>query len=103
MAIHTANPSIQSTQNTHAAAEQALSGANPTRVITGLKSVTGFSATIKRNTAPGDGTSVLTYDVNTQEPGTVLVYAWTNTGGTDPTLVASSGTETFGWVAAGTI
>ena len=32
----------------------------------------------------------------------VDVYAWKNTGGTDPTLVASTGVETFYWIATGT-
>jgi hypothetical protein len=34
--------------------------------------------------------------------GTLNVYAWKNTSGTDPTLVASTGTETFDWIAIGT-
>jgi hypothetical protein len=34
--------------------------------------------------------------------GTLNVYGWKNTGGTDPTLVASTGTETFDWIAIGT-
>jgi hypothetical protein len=41
---------------------------------------------------------VLTYDV---AGGTVNVYAWKNPGGTDPTLVASTGTETVGYVIVG--
>ncbi len=77
----------------------ALDGSNPTPVVTGLTTVTGFSATLAGTAAPGDNTSVLTYDIS---GGTVNVYAWKNTGGTDPTLVASTGTETFSWIATGT-
>lgn len=52
----------------------------------------------RRHVAPGDATSVLTYDVS---GGTVNVYAWRNTTGTDPTLVASTGTETFSYQVVG--
>jgi hypothetical protein len=51
--------------------------------------------------APGDSTSVLTSH-NNATPGSLDVYGWKNTGGTDPTLVASTGTETFNWIAIGT-
>lgn len=79
--------------------ETALDGSNPTPVVTGLTTVTGFSATLKGSAAPGVGTSVLTY---TASGGTVSVYAWKPTSNSDPTLIASTGTETFGWVAFGT-
>lgn len=79
--------------------ETALDGSNPTPVTTGLTTVVAFVATLKGTAAPGDNTSVLTADIS---GGTVNVYAWKNTGGTDPTLVASTGTESFYWVAVGT-
>lgn len=78
--------------------ETALDGSNPTPVVTGLTTVVGFTATLKGTAAPGDNTSVLTADISS---GTVNVYAWKNTGGTDPTLVASTGTESFYWIAVG--
>lgn len=78
--------------------EQALDGANPTVINTGLKSIKAVSLALKGSAAPGDGTSVLTYDTS---GGTLSVYAWKNTGGTDPTLVASTGTETFSAIVIG--
>lgn len=79
--------------------ETALDGSNPTPVVTGLTTVTGFVATLKGSAAPGVGTTTLTY---TSSGGTVSVYAWKPTSNADPTLVASTGTETFGWAAIGT-
>jgi hypothetical protein len=79
--------------------ETALDGSNPTPVVTGLSTVTGFSATLKGSGAPGVGTTTLTY---TASGGTVSVYAWKPTSNADPTLIASTGTETFGWTAIGT-
>ena len=75
-----------------------LDGTNPTPITTGLKTLTGFSATLKGSSAPGDNTSVLTATIS---GGVASVYAWKNTSGTDPTLVASTGTEDFFWVATG--
>lgn len=80
------------------AGEVVLDGSNPTPIITGLSSIYGVALTLKGTVAPGDNTSVLTYD---SVGGTVNVYAWKNTGGTDPTLVASTGTETVGYVVMG--
>jgi hypothetical protein len=79
----------------------ALGGSNPTTVVTGLATVVAFVCSIDLAVAPGDSTSVLTSH-NNATPGSVDVYAWKNTGGTDPTLVASTGTETFNWIAIGT-
>lgn len=79
--------------------ETALDGSNPTPVATGLTTVVAFVATLKGTAAPGDNTSVLTADIS---GATVNVYAWKNTSGTDPTLVASTGTESFYWEAIGT-
>lgn len=82
--------------------ETALDGGNPTPVATGLATVIAFTATLKGTAAPGDSTSVLTADI-AGAAGNVNVYAWKNTGGTDPTLVASTGTESFYWIAIGTV
>ena len=78
--------------------EVALDGGNPTPVSTGLTSITAVTLTLKGTAAPGDTTSVVTYDTS---GGTLNIYAWKNTGGTDPTLVASTGTETVGYMALG--
>jgi ABC-type Co2+ transport system permease subunit len=79
----------------------ALDGSNPTPIATGLTTITAACVTLRGTAAPGDNTSVLTVDY-TGSDGTLNVYAWKNTGGTDPTLVASTGTETFDWIAVGT-
>ena len=78
----------------------ALDGSNPTAVVTGLTSISAVTLTLQGSAAPGDSTEVLTYTVS---GGTISVYAWKNTGGTDPTLVASTGTESFSWIATGVI
>lgn len=71
------------------AGEVTLDGANPTPVATDLASVVAATATLKQTTAPGDDPSWLTVDYSLAS-GIVNVYAWKNTGGTDPTLVAST-------------
>lgn len=83
-----------------AAGSTALDGSNPTPVTTGLTTVSYFVPVLQGTSAPGDSTSVLT--VGAKSGGSVDVYAWKNTGGTDPTLVASTGTESFDWIAVGT-
>lgn len=81
--------------------ETALDGSNPTTVVTGLATIVSFVAILKGSAAPGDNTSVLTWNPNAT-PGSADVYGWKNTAGNDPTLVASTGTETFDWIAIGT-
>jgi hypothetical protein len=76
----------------------ALDGSNPTDITTGLTSIDSAVVTIRGSSAPGDNTSVLTTAVS---GGTLSVYAWKNTSGTDPTLVASTSTETIDWIAIG--
>lgn len=78
--------------------QAALDGSNPTNVAHGLTTCVSFVAMLKGTAAPGDNTSVLTANIN---GANVDVYAWKNTGGTDPTLVASTGTESFYWIAVG--
>lgn len=80
--------------------EIALDGSNPTPVPTGLTTVIAFVATLKGSVAPGVGTSVLTAVIGVA--GSVDVHAWKPTSNADPTLVASTGTDTFYWVAIGT-
>lgn len=79
--------------------ETALDGSNPTPVVTGLTTIVAFVAILKGSAAPGVGTSVLTATVSS---GTASVYAWKPTSDSDPTLIASTGTESFYWVAVGT-
>lgn len=77
-----------------------LDGTNPTPVVTGLSTVVSIIAGINGTAAPGDATHVLS--ATTGASGTANVYAWMPTSGTDPTLVASTNTEVFSWIAIGT-
>ncbi len=80
--------------------EQALDGSNPTSITTGLTLIKSAVVALKGTSAPGVGTSILTY---TYSEGTLSVYAWKVTSNSNPTLVASTGTETFSWMVEGTI
>jgi len=77
----------------------ALDGSNPTPVTTGLTTIVSATVSLRGTSAPGVGTSVLTTGVSS---GTLNVYAWKVTGSGDCTLIASTGTETFDWIAVGT-
>ena len=79
--------------------ETALDGSNPTPVTTGLTTCIAFVATLKGSSAPGVGTQKLTAVISS---GDANVYAWKPTGSGDCTLIASTGTESFYWVAVGT-
>lgn len=79
--------------------ETALDGSNPTPVASGLATIVACSLTIKATAAPGVGTSVVTYDTSTS---TLNMYGWKVTGTGDTTLIASTGTDTIGWVCVGT-
>ena len=80
------------------AGEKALDGSNPTAITTPFKTITAVMVMLKGSVAPGLNTSVLTYGVS---GNTVNVYAWKPTGATNPTLIASTGTETFSYVIVG--
>jgi hypothetical protein len=79
--------------------ETALDGSNPTDAATGLATIVACTASIKSTSAPGVGTSTLTY---TTSGATLSLYGWRPTSSSDTTLVASTGTETVGWVCVGT-
>jgi len=79
--------------------ETALDGSNPTPVTPGLATIVACSVSIKATAAPGVGTSVVTYSTSTT---TLNLYGWKVTGTGDATLIASSGTDTIGWVCVGT-
>lgn len=78
--------------------EVALDASNPTDVTTGLVSITSVALTLKGSAAPGVGTSTLTYTVSA---GVLSIFAWKPTSNSNPTLVASTGTETVSWVVTG--
>jgi len=81
--------------------EVTLDGSNPTSVVTGLTKVLGAVASLKSATAPGDDPSWLS--VNYAGTDAQLdIYAWKNTGGSDPTLVASTNSSAVvTWTAWG--
>lgn len=80
--------------------DAALDGGNPTPITTGLSNVHLFGVQLVGSSAPGVGTTLLTYLI--ADAGTVNVYAWKVTGTGDTTLIASTGTDAFRWFAVGT-
>lgn len=84
---------------TRSAAPVALDGTNPTSVAHGLTTCLAVFVQLVGSAAPGVSTSVLTTVINAAN---IDVYAWKPTSATDPTLIASTGTETFNWFAIGT-
>jgi hypothetical protein len=64
-----------------------LDGSNPSTAAHGLTQIYSCAFTDRRSAAPGDEVMFFTY---TTSPTLINLYAWTNTSGTDPTLVASS-------------
>ena len=83
-----------------AAGTLTLDGSNPSTAATGLTSISACTLTMNRSAAPGDEVAVLSY---TASGGTLSAYAWTNTGGTDPTLAASTdNNDVIAWMCQGT-
>ena len=84
--------------------EATLDGSNPTSVTTGLATVVAATVSLKQSTAPGDDPSWLSVNYGGGvTAGQLDIYAWKNTGGTDPTLVASANsTAVVSWIAVGT-
>lgn len=83
-----------------AAGSVVLDGANPTTAATGLTTVSSCTLTPITATALGDNLTALSYTATTP---TMNIYAWTNTSGTDPTLVASTNsTIAVAWMCQGT-
>ena len=81
--------------------EVTLDGSNPTTAVTGLSKVLGATASLKQATAPGDDPSWISVNYSGTD-GNLDIYAWKNTGGTDPTLVASTNsTAVISWIAVG--
>ncbi len=77
----------------------ALGGSNPTTVASGLTTIVAGIACLNATAAPGVSTCVLTTDISTTN---LNVYAWKPTATGDCTLIASTGTENFYWIAVGT-
>lgn len=72
----------------------ALDGSNPTDVVIPKldpgERIKHAQATLNVSAAPGDSTEAVTVVWSGM---TLSIYGWMNTGGTDPTLVASTGTQ----------
>ena len=81
-----------------ASGSQALDGSNPTTISTGLTSISSVNITLQGSAAPGLGTCLITYTIS---GGSINCYAWKPTGSSNPTLIDSTGTETFSWSVAG--
>ena len=82
------------------AGEAALDGSNPTPVDFSAFFSTAVVAVVVNlagATTPGDGTRLVTYSVSGK---TVNFYAW-KAAAADPTLEASTGTDTFSYVVVG--
>ncbi len=76
-----------------------LDGSNPTPIATGLTTVVAGIACLNTTSAPGVSTQLLTTDIS----GTTLnVYGWKPTASGDCTMIASTGTDSFYWIAVGT-
>ncbi len=79
-----------------------LDGSNPTTVATGLNTIVAACVSLKASSTPGDDPSWVSHNYSGSD-GNLDIYAYKNTGGTDPTLVASTNsTATFDWIAIGT-
>lgn len=76
----------------------ALDGSNPTPVATGLTTITAATVSYEKATSPGLDPDVLTVAIS---GGTLNVYAWKVTGAGDATLIASTNTGNFHWIAVG--
>ncbi len=76
-----------------------LDGTNPTPITTGLNAVESVVFTNHRTDTPADDPNEFTAGIS---GGTVNLYAWKHTSGTDATLVASTDSDdTIGWLAQG--
>jgi hypothetical protein len=76
----------------------ALDGSGATVVVTGLDTITSAVVAYEKATATGDDPSWLTVSIS---GGSLSIWPWKNTGGTDPTLVASTDTGNVHWIAFG--
>ena len=94
------HPGAKHTREHHISDEIDLDGSNPTQVTFPSFGVNITSAVVslKGSSAPGLGTSVLSYEIS---DNTLSIYAWKVTGAGDATLIASTGTETVTYAVTG--
>lgn len=97
MGLMILSPDSKSTKLKLFAGSMALDGSNPTVLTLPFSNVTSVALTLAGSTTPGDSTRVLTYAVSGR---TLSIYAW-KAAVADPTLEASTGTETFSYVVVG--
>ncbi len=84
-----------------ASGQVALDGTGETSVQTGLQQILDAVVTIKSTDESGlGGTVVFSWNVADATPGQLDIYPWMMSTA-DPTLAASSGTETVSWIAIG--
>jgi hypothetical protein len=78
----------------------ALGGSNPTAVTTGLTTIIMCNVALNESAigSAGLGTTTLTY---TFTGGALSIYAWKPTSVSNPTLIASTGTDAFSWNCLG--
>lgn len=77
----------------------ALDGSGATSVAHGLTTAVAAVVSLAASAAPGDATHVVSCLIN---GANIDIYPWKPTSGSDPTLVASDGTENVYWIAVGT-
>ncbi|MCK9596490.1 hypothetical protein M0R19_04860 [Candidatus Pacearchaeota archaeon] len=70
-------------------------------VTTGITSLIHIEASLIKSTSPGDGPYTFSYGTHTA--GVVRIYAWCNTSGSDPTLIAGTASIDISWLAIGTV
>lgn len=78
-----------------------LDGSNPTTITTPFAQIDAVAVQLLGSSAPGLGTSVVTASFTASGDSTVDLYAWKPTGATDPTLIASTGTESVSYTIVG--
>lgn len=82
----------------------ALDGSGATTVdclaVHGIGTIKNATATVNLGTAPGDSTEMVTV---TYTGATLSLWPWKNTSGTDPTLVASDGTQNVDYIVIGIV
>ena len=98
MAQSTIAPEKKSSNLQIVAGEIALDGTNPTPIVTGLSTIVAVGLSLKKAATPSADTTHLSYGVS---GGTVNAYAWQAADLADSTLIASTFTETIGYVIAG--
>ena len=84
-----------------AAGITSLDGANPTSVTTGLSALAGCTPLQHTATAPGLRLHTFT-TLLTAVAGRLDIYAWDVTSSSNPTLIASTSTDTVRWHCVGT-